>query len=80
MKGKNIIKGPILPTPSGMVYSITLLSGNIVTSPAGFGVDIESVLPTAPIDSTRHLEDYEPGADREQVHDALRHVATTKKP
>ena len=79
MKGKNIIKGPIIPTSSGLIYSITLLSGNIVTSPAGFGIDIESTLSTEPIDNTRHLEDYEPGADREQVHDALRRVATAKK-
>lgn len=79
MKSKNIIKGPILPTPSGLVYSITLLSGHIVTSPAGFGVDIESVVPTESIDNTHYLEDYEPGASREQVHNVLRHVATAKK-
>ena len=79
MKDKNIIKGPILPTPSGLVYSITILSGNIVTSPAGFGIDIESVVPAESIDSTHHLEDYEPSASKEQVHDALRRVATAKK-
>lgn len=82
MKGTNIIKGPVLQTPSGLVYSVTLLSGHIVTSPMGFGVDIESVVPTdiSVKDNTRHLEDYEPGANREQVHNALRRVATAKKP
>lgn len=79
MKGKNIVKGPILPTTSSLVYSITLLSGNIVTSPAGFGIG-DFALPTEPIDSVNHLEDYEPGADREQVYDALRRVATAKRP
>lgn len=68
MNDKNIIKGPILPTPSGLVYSITLLSGHIVTNPAGFGVDIESVVPTESIDSTRHLGEYKPGVSKEQVH------------
>jgi hypothetical protein len=81
MKGKNIIKAPFLQTPSSLVYSITLLSGHIVTSPAGFGVDIESVVPTdvSVKDSTRHLEDYELGANGEQVRNTLRRVATKKK-
>lgn len=82
MKGKNIIKGPILSipsAPSSIVYSITLLSGHMITNPAGFGVDIDSLVSVEPIDSTRRLENYEPGADREQVHDALRRVATARK-
>ena len=41
MKNSNVIKGPILPTASAVVYSITLLSGNIVTNPSGFGNDQE---------------------------------------
>lgn len=73
MKSKNIIRGPVLQTPSGLMYSITLLSGHIVTNPAGFGVDIESIVPDVSIeDGTRHLEDYEPGANREQAHNTLR--------
>jgi hypothetical protein len=66
MKTKNIIQGPVLQTSSGgLVYSVTLLSGHIVTSPAGFGIDIESIVPVdvSIEDSTRHLEDYEPSAD-----------------
>ena len=41
MKDKNIIHGPVLQTPSGLVYSVTLLSGHIVTNPTGFGVDVD---------------------------------------
>lgn len=45
MKGKNIICGPVLQTPSGLVYSVTLLSGHIVTNPTGFGTDVELISP-----------------------------------
>ena len=43
MKGKNIIYGPVLQNPSGLVYSVTLLSGRIVTNPTGFGTDDERI-------------------------------------
>ena len=81
MKNRNVIKGPFLQTTSNLVYSVTLLSGHIVTSPAGFGIGIESIVPIDVLakDSTRQLEDYEPGADREQVYGALRRVATASK-
>ncbi len=82
MKSKNIIHGPVLQTPSGgLVYSVTLLSGHIVTSPAGFGIDIEFIVPAdvSIEDSTRHLEDHEHGSNREQVNNTLRLVATAKK-
>lgn len=82
MKSKNIIRGPVLQTSSGLVYSVTLLSGHIVTSPAGFGVDVELTPPISETDTnnTHRLEDYAPGANREEVHKALRHIATTQKP
>jgi len=82
MKGDNIIHGPVLQTPSGgMVYSVTLLSGHIVTNPMGFGVSIEPIVPTdiCPTDSTRQLEDYEPGATQTQVLAALKKVVTSPK-
>ena len=81
MKNKNVIKGPFLQTPSNLLYSITLLSGHIVTNPAGFGTDIETIEPIEFFkDTTHQLEPYEPGADRAQVHDALKRVATASKP
>jgi hypothetical protein len=40
MKDENIIHGPILQTPFGLMHSVTLLSGHIVTNPAGFGADL----------------------------------------
>ena len=43
MKSENIVHGPVLQTPSGLVYSITLLSGHIVTNPTGFGTDVELI-------------------------------------
>jgi len=82
MKSKNIIRGPVLPTPSGLVYSVTLLSGHIITSPAGFGADVELTPPISETDTsnTHRLEDYAPGANREEVYKALRYVATAQKP
>ena len=41
----NSIKGPFLHTPSNLVYSVTLMSGNIITSPIGFGRDIATMEP-----------------------------------
>jgi len=81
MKNENIIHGPIIPMHSGIIYSVTLLSGHIVTSPEGFGVNVESTPSTS--ESNRgdlhRLEDYAPGASRDEVHKALRRVATAKK-
>jgi hypothetical protein len=60
MKSKKIVYGPVLQTPSGgLVYSVTLLSGHIVTNPAGFGIGIESIVPAdiSIEDTARHLED-----------------------
>jgi len=73
MKGKNIIHGPILQTHSGVVYSITLLSGHIVTNPEGFGIDIELTPPirASDTDNIHRIEDYAPGANREEVHKAV---------
>lgn len=63
MKNKNVIKGPFLQTHSGLVYSVTLLSGQIVTSPVGFGIETETIVPmdVIPEDSTHELKYYEPG-------------------
>ena len=62
MKGTNIIKGPILPTTSNLVYSITLLSGNIVTNPAGFGAEED-------IWENDRWKEVEPVVDRENILD-----------
>jgi len=59
MKGNNVIKGPILPTVSNLVYSVTLLSGNVVTNPSGFGLEEDS-------NWKPNLEDLEPVAEKEK--------------
>jgi hypothetical protein len=68
MKDKKIIHGPIIRTHSRMVYSITLLSGHIVTNPEGFGKDID-LLPgvnESDAESIHRVEDYGLGANRNQ--------------
>jgi hypothetical protein len=49
MKNDNIIHGPFLQTPSTLVYSVTLMSGQIITSPAGFGFDVSLIPPSGEI-------------------------------
>ncbi len=78
-----VIQGPIAPSiTGGVVYEVTLASGMIITNPVAFGLTERlSVSPTIIVSDkgqvlARALEDYEPGADREQVHSALRRVAT----
>ncbi len=63
MKDEKIIHGPIVRTHSGMVYSITLLSGHVVTNPEGFGVDIELTPPMreSDVDRVQQLEGRAPG-------------------
>jgi hypothetical protein len=39
MREHKIIHGPIIQTNSRMIYSITLLSGHIITSPDGFAIE-----------------------------------------
>ena len=45
MRNKNVIHAPFIQAHSGggLVYSVTLLSGQIVTNPTGFGVDTEAL-------------------------------------
>ena len=45
-----VIRGPLVPTPGfgGVIYSITLENGYVVTSPAGFGEPLAPSVP-API-------------------------------
>ncbi|MBI4297980.1 MAG: hypothetical protein HY676_05555 [Chloroflexi bacterium] len=40
------IKGPIAPLPTGnMIYQITLASGMIITNPAAFGLEEDTIVP-----------------------------------
>jgi hypothetical protein len=45
MNEPKVIHGPILPFQARTIYSVTLLSGHVVTSPEGFGTDGISVQP-----------------------------------
>jgi hypothetical protein len=70
MKDKKIIHGPIVQTHCGMVYSITLLSGHIVTNPEGFGknIDLTPQVNESDADSIPRLEDFAPSANRNEAH------------
>lgn len=70
MKVRNIIHGPIVQTHSGIVYSITLLSGHIVTSPEGFGIDIELTpkISDSDMDNIPRIEDYAPDTNQKEIH------------
>jgi hypothetical protein len=46
MNEPTIIHGPIIQSHTRMVYSITLLSGHVVTSPDGFGTGEAFAPPT----------------------------------
>lgn len=37
MMDVTVVRGPIVQSYSGIVYSVTLLSGHVVTNPDGFG-------------------------------------------
>ncbi len=66
MSEKNVVNGPLLQTPSALVYSITLLSGRIVSSPLGFGIEaVDSATPT--VDVSEVLE----GANTEHLRNLL---------
>lgn len=77
MSKKNSLRGPFLQTPSGLVYSVTLLSGHIVTNPSGFGTQVEVELSedSAQVPDVHQLEDYRPDTTKQQVFDALRRTA-----
>lgn len=62
MNEPTIIHGPIIPFQARMVYSITLLSGHIVTSPDGFGAEEEYTPPKNESKSEYpcHPRDYSP--------------------
>lgn len=46
MNEPTIVHGPIIPFQARTVYSVTLLSGHVVTSPEGFG-SWEALAPVA---------------------------------
>jgi len=50
------VRGPIVETYGGLIYSVTLLSGHVVTNPSGFGVPVVPPLPDVPFVA----EEYKP--------------------
>lgn len=83
-----VIQGPTAPSVTGgIIYEVTLASGMLITNPTDFGLtEYLGVSPTVIVSDkgqilarARDLEDYEPGGDREQIHNALRRVATAKR-
>ena len=81
MSKKNIVRGPFLQTSSGLVYSVTLLSGHIVTNPSGFGaqVEVESSEDSVQAPDVHRLEDHHPSATKWQVFDGLGRAAQPVK-
>ena len=81
MSKKTIVRGPFLQTSSGLVYSVTLLSGHIVTNPSGFGTQVEVELSedSVQVPDVHRLEDHHPGATKRQVFGALRRAAQPVK-